>query len=71
MFSYLRVHSGVLPPLALAKALVCRVIAQTEEPLGVVEVEVVSGDARFYPEETFYPLQLGDRVFDQVVSVHD
>lgn len=41
-----RVHPGVSPPLALSQAFVSRLVAQTEEPLRVVEVEVVPRDTR-------------------------
>lgn len=53
-----RVHPGVSPPLALPQAFVRRLVAQTEEALRVVKVEVVPGDTRLQVQELLYPLQL-------------
>lgn len=61
----------VLATLGLLQALVHRVVPQTVEPLGPVEVEVVAGDPVLQPQERLDAVQLGHRVGDQPVAVDD
>lgn len=67
-------HSGIdswmSAPFGIAQTSVRRLVPQTEEALGLVEVEVVVSYPRLQPQEPLDPLKLRHRVFDQQVAIH-
>lgn len=74
VFPELGHHGGmdvrVFPALGLLKTFVHRVVPETVEPLGTIEVEVLGSDPSLQAQERLDAVQLRHGVGDQPVAVH-